>query len=402
MSQKPHILCRLARLYEASYAGRTGKGERDLILDYEKFLAETGCRDGDSRLIAERDLADAASAGVLTLVYHNRDPRLIQQIRFSQAEEEALFAHIGEPSPTAKREQVAEMFGRASHVEVGLEWRTGWRSLCENLQDAARSGDSVQPFSRDDIGLNSELLALIPKILTWKGESLIRFASCVLCGNSKRLQSLEGRIGQILSTITQGKMRSLEDIGIVANPHFALFHGPIRLLLGEDWVDFGQLSGPFRIAEVDIRNAERIAVGAQRCLTVENETTFHELAKLRSGELLIQTSFASSATLALLDRLPHDLQCWHFGDSDPEGFDILRDLRQRSNRPFRSFQMHFRQLTAAPALTAEQRATLKRLISSPTMVGEREEMERMLAESNVGLCEQEQLGKPSLAYWPFY
>jgi hypothetical protein len=72
MNQKAHILCRLARLYEDSYAGRTGKGERDLIMDYERFLAESGCRDGDSRLIAERDLADAASAGLLTLVHHNR------------------------------------------------------------------------------------------------------------------------------------------------------------------------------------------------------------------------------------------------------------------------------------------------------------------------------------------
>jgi hypothetical protein len=402
MSQKPHILCRLARLYEASYAGRTGKGERDLMLDYEKFLAETGCRDGDSRLIAERDLADAASAGVLTLVYHNRDPRLIQQIRFSQAEEEALFAHIGEPSPTAKREQVAEMFGRASQVEVGLEWRTGWRSLCENLQDAARSGDSVQPFSRDDIGLNSELLALIPKILTWKGESLIRFASCVLCGNSKRLQSLEGRIGQILNTVTEGKIRTLEDIGIVANPHFALLHGPLRLLLGKDWLDFGRLSGPFRISEADIRSAERIAVDAKRCLTVENETTFHELAKIRSGELLIQTSFPSSATLALLDRLPRDIECWHFGDSDPEGFDILRDLRERTGRPFQALQMCFRQSEAAPALTGEQRTKLQRLICSPTLVAEREQMERILAASSIGLFEQEQLGKPQFPHWPFY
>jgi hypothetical protein len=103
MNQKAQILCRLAQLYEDSYAGRTGKGARDLILDYEKFLAEAGCRDGDLRLIAERDLADAASAGVLTLVYHNRDPRLVQQIRFSQGQEEALFSHIEEPSPTAKR-----------------------------------------------------------------------------------------------------------------------------------------------------------------------------------------------------------------------------------------------------------------------------------------------------------
>jgi len=33
--------------------------------------------------------------------------------------------------------------------------------------------------------------------------------------------------------------------------------------------------------------ASRIETAACRCLTVENETSFHELAKLRSSELLI-------------------------------------------------------------------------------------------------------------------
>lgn len=402
MNSKAHILCKLARSYEESYAGRTGKGARDLILDYEKFLTENDCRDGESRVIAERDLADAASAGLLTLVAHNRDPRLIQQIRFSQAKEEALFAQIGEPSPTVKREQLAELFSRASHIEVVAEWRATWISLCTTLQNAARRGDSVQPFSRDDLTFNSELLSLIPRILAWKGESLIRFASCVLCGNSKRLELLEGRIVQLLNTITEGRIQTLEDVGIVANPHFALLHGPVRLLLEKKWVDFGRLVGPYRISELDIRNAENVEVNAQRFLTVENETTFHELAKLRSGELLIQTSFASSATLALLERLPMDMECWHFGDSDPEGFDILRDLRERSGRPFQSLQMCFRPADAVPALTAQQRAKLERLISSPIMVAEREEMKRMLTASNIGLFEQEQLGKPRYPHWPFY
>ena len=56
---------------------------------------------------------------------------------------------------------------------------------------------------------------------------------------------------------------------------------------------------------------------ARRCLTVENETSFHELAKLRSRELLIRTSYSGSATLALLSKLPNAMEFWHFGDSDP-------------------------------------------------------------------------------------
>jgi hypothetical protein len=89
---------------------------------------------------------------------------------------------------------------------------------------------------------------------------------------------------------------------------------------------------------------------------VENETSFHELAKLESGELLVCTSYPGSATLALLKKLPSALEFWHFGDSDPEGFDILRDLRERSYRPFRALHMKWRDAASCEPLDAEDSA----------------------------------------------
>jgi hypothetical protein len=78
---------------------------------------------------------------------------------------------------------------------------------------------------------------------------------------------------------------------------------------------------------------------ARRCLTVENETSFHELAKLHSGVLLIQTSYPGSGALALPRRLSPVQEFWHFGDSDEAGFDIPRVLIEKSGREFRSFHM---------------------------------------------------------------
>jgi hypothetical protein len=37
--------------------------------------------------------------------------------------------------------------------------------------------------------------------------------------------------------------------------------------------------------------------------------------------------YANSATVEFLRNLPENIELWHFGDSDPKGFDILRDLR---------------------------------------------------------------------------
>jgi hypothetical protein len=357
-----HILRELARRYERTQAGRTGSGERDLLLSYEQFLSEAGCCEGESRAAAERVLADAAHEGVLALETHRRDPRLVERIRFSSAKEEVLFARLGETSPTARRNRLAKQFTEAVHLEVPPEFRQSWTEYFGRLPAAASRGEPVAPFHRDDFTANAELLTLIPKLLEWRGESLRRFASCVLCGESKRLEALAGRLSQILAGVTAGRIQTLEELGIIENPRFALVHGPLRFRLDGQWLDLGSLRGPFRLAQIDIERAEEITTTARRCLTVENETSFHELAKLNSGELLIQTSYPGAGTLALLKRLPAALEFWHFGDSDEAGFDILRVLREKSAREFKPLHM-------TPGRTP---------------------------------FEQESLGRPPSSKWPYY
>jgi hypothetical protein len=122
----------------------------------------------------------------------------------------------------------------------------------------------------------------------------------VLCGNSKILEALagkdrdgefrdklRGKLGKLLEDITGGQIHVLDDLGILPNPRFALVHGPVKLKLEGEWLDLGRLQGAFRLSERDIVRAQDLLTNARRCLTVENETSFHELAKLQSGELLV-------------------------------------------------------------------------------------------------------------------
>ncbi len=401
MKDRLHILRELSRQYERTKTGRTGVGVRDLLLDYEQFLRGAGCADGEARHLAERELKDAARGQVLTLVSHRHDPKLIQQVRFRRDQEKALFARLDEASPTERRAALARQFSDAATVAVPEQWQQPWEEFCARYADAARCGRSVAPFERSEPELNAELLRLIPKLLAWKGESLIRFASCVLCGDSKRLEGLSSRLKQILIRLTYGKLKSLDDLGISINPRFVLVHGPLRLHIREQTFDLGMLAGPCRLSELDVTRAEVITTSARRCLTVENETTFHELAKLQCGELIVQTSFPGSGTLALLGRLPKAMEFWHFGDTDPEGYEILRDLRERTGRTFRALHMRFRPLRGSPSLSPDERRKIERLLKSATMRTERSELEAMQAVGRLGHFEQESLGTPSPA-WPFY
>ena len=370
------ILEALANRYTRSIAGRSGEAGRDLWLDIEELLRDANSVEGDSRAVAEQQLRDAEQAGILKLEpLHKRDRASLHQVRFSPACEARLFDFLGRRSPTSARAALAQQFAHASARELPERWRDGWTAWCERMRVAALAGKSVEPLDRQPTKVNEELLALLPRLLGWEGESLVRFASCVLCGDSKTLESLaardrdgefrdklRGKLGRLVEEITGGQIRSLDELGIVPNPRFGLIHGPMKLQLEGEWLDLGRLKGAFRLAEEDIRRAESVVTSARRCLTVENETSFHELAKLRSGELLVQTSFPGSGTLSLLSRLPDTMEFWHFGDCDEAGFEILRVLREKSGRDFRTLHMQ------------------------PGRVP----------------FEQESLGRPTRRTWPFY
>jgi hypothetical protein len=376
MKARSAILEALARHYQQTQAGRTGQGSRDVLVDVEKLLRIANADEGEARALAEQQLREADQLGLLKIEpIHKRDRSSLGQIRINPANENDLFEYLGQPSPCSLREALAEQFATAGSLEAPAKWRDAWARWCEKMRQAALGGESVDPFDREASCSNATLLALLPRLLAWQGESLVRFASCVLCGHSKALEGLaakentgefrdklRGKIGRLLEDITCGEVRTLDDLGILPNPRFALIHGPLKLRLDGEWLDLGRLHGAFRLAKTDIERAESISTTARRCLTVENETSFHELAKLQSGELLIQTSFPTSGTLALLKRLPAELEFWHFGDTDDPGFEILRVLRETSGRDFQPLHM---QKTQIP-------------------------------------CEQESLGRPKRASWPFY
>lgn len=352
MTSHSQVLKAVAQLFARSQAGRKGRGLLDFQPELKAVLRAADSEDGEAREQALKDLSEAEAAGLLQLERHRRDPDIILKVRVPLANEAALFARVSESSPTHRRQAVANQFEQAAGFDLPDEWCVAWKVFCERMARAALSGEDVAPFDRDDLPGNAELLALLPKLLAWRGESLVRFASCVLCGNSKRLEDLagtekevelrgklRGKLGRLLENITGGKIRSLDDLGIMPNPRFVLLSGPLRLRLDGGWLDLERLHGSFRLAQEDIEQAEEITTTARRCLTVENETSFHELAKLHSGELLVQTSYPGSGTLALLHRLPAALEFWHFGDSDDAGFDILRDLRDKSGRDFQPLHM---------------------------------------------------------------
>jgi len=388
----PIVLQALADLYRKSAAGGHG-GVRDFICDHEQLLRHANCHDGDEREKAEDDLkrAELESGRLLSLDRAARSG-LYQRVRLSKDGGETwLFQKLGENAPREQRSELAAFFKAMGGLPMPENWRTKWRAWCESLERKALSQGGVQPFRRDDPAGNDEFLKTLLGVIYWQDESLIRFASSVICGDSKRLENLEGRLVAALQAIRGDDACSLEDFGILRKPRTLAFHGSLVLKFGSERVNFGLLPGPCSISEINLNQADAVATDATLCLTIENEEVFLELAKRNQGWLLVHTSFPGSAVRRLFGMLPEDLDCLHFGDSDPAGFDILRDLREKTGRPFRPVCMNFRTGPAAPPLTSEERKTIERLLATPLMEDVYAELRAMLNARSKGVFEQESL-----------
>lgn len=383
----PPVLLALAGLYRKSASG----GLRDYTFGYEELLRLANCHDGDERERAEDDLkrAELTSSGLLSL---DRAPRsgIPTRVRLAKTGGETwLFDQIGSDSPSKRREEQVGFFSEMAQQPVPETWRGDWRAWCLTLIENAASNRTIQPFKRDDPEGNSDFLEALLGVIQWRGESLIRFASSVICGDSKKLETLEPRLLFALQSIRRGSVITFEDLGILTKPRTLMFHGPLVLELGPALVDFTPLPGPTRISEVNLIHADGISTAAPLCLTIENEEVFLELAKRNPGWLLVQTSFPGSAARRLFHRLGPDMACWHFGDSDPSGFDILRDLREKTGRHFQPVCMEYRPEASAAPLTADERKTIIRLLAAPLLEDVHPMLESMLEAGSKGIFEQE-------------
>jgi hypothetical protein len=389
------LLDSLAESFRASAAG-SGSATRDFLIDYEKLLKLSRADDGDAREVAEAFLreCEVESKGILQ-VERDRVTRRGLRVRLRKdGGEEWLFARLDRTSPSALRASTARFFEEAAHREVPADWQSSWESWFHFLAGQALSGASVAPFRHEDPAGNALLLKALDGVLRWNTPTTIRYASSALLGDSKLLQSLEAPLATALEAITGDA--SLEARKILPKPRQVAVHGPLVLSFPGRTVNLKGLPAPVWLSDVNITMASALNTEARFCLTVENEDVFFELAKSCPEVLLVQTSYPGAGTRRLLRALPSDLPFFHFGDTDPAGFDILRDLREKTGRSITPLLMDFRPAEGAPVLTLDEIALCQRLLENPLLRDVVSPLQAMLHAGTKGDFEQESIPLPTV------
>jgi hypothetical protein len=391
------------RQWRKARAGSVTAALRPFRRDWETLLDQAGIHSAEDREAAQREAEKCAKLKLIPVKYR---PRFIDKIELPLASEawlHDLFHSVpGETLQRRSLDLVRQMTQRSHPL-----WPELWNTLGERLESAFAEGRSAGPFAWKEPDQLETLLAILFELTArpWRPGTLIRDASTALGRDSKSLESLERPLTRALEFLF-GEETPLEALGIQTRNSVLHFSGPLELHFEDGpsyQTDLLRFESTLPVAEIE--RAVRITTNAQRLLTVENsKTTFLQLARADQSRstLLVATSFPTQAVRRLLEKLPPELPHFHFGDTDPSGWDILRRLREIHPRPVRPFQMAWRTKEDAPSLTPRDQQILTRLLVDPMMADCREPLEAMREAGTKGDYEQESLGPPQLEGWSFF
>lgn len=369
--------------------------------DWDQLLEDAGITSAEDQQAA---LREAQRIPQLRLVPRKRNPRYIDKIIVPLDSEAWLHEQFGTQPGAASRQQALDVV-RAWSAKTHPLMPEMWAALCERLEVAFTIPRVLEPFRWLEPARVDELLSLLFQITgrEWPTGTLIRDASSQLGHGSKHLEEQQSFIERALEALF-GRETPLEAIGIQTSHSTLHYCGPLVLHFADHSKPL-DLRYESTLSVAELEGASHITTTAQRLLTVENrKTTFPQLARADAQRttLIVATSFPTQAVRLLMEKLPPDLPRYHFGDTDPSGWDILRRLREIAHVPVQSIQMHWRPSAHATPLTQRDHQILGRLLADPHMADCHAELQAMQTSGTKGDFEQESLGTPNLTAWPFY
>lgn len=330
----------------------------------------------------------------------------------------------------------------ASNIAMLKECQNAYDTpVCRNfisyLLKRLQANQSVKEFVElSDMGKTRQLLRGVFEIERNKRQCYLREFSIEVFHDSKALQNMSGRLGKVFRRFgedfgengldvrdTDEKIFSKKDpgekdfsekdfdekdfaekdfveilaeYGIYHTPNYVHLKGQLSFRIYETEFDLANLKQGIGISGEDlsaIRFCEMSAI--KRVITIENLTTFFRWEEPESLIIYLggyHNAVRRALLKAVYEALP-DAEYYHFGDIDAGGFEIYRDLCQKTGIPFEMYRMNLDTLKAyqeyGRELTENDRIRLRKILERNA--GETEEIcevIRYMLEWNVKL-EQE-------------
>lgn len=250
---------------------------------------------------------------------------------------------------TEKRKRERKMYSEYLGIDQIID------AYCKNEMDRLNDYKNAKyPF---DVANN--ILKLLKYIIKNNTDIMERELSVAVLGDTKLFEkSYRSRICSIieeygcldvdLSTLDKKERERviLEEYQVYSNPSYIYFKGDVELFYYDGTSIVVKPDNPIAILSNVINRVEKIKVYSKQIVTVENLTSYNRINDIESTFIYLSGyhNTAKQRFLMEIAKTNRDVSWFHFGDIDPDGYFILRNLKKKTGITFVPLYMDVDQL----------------------------------------------------------
>lgn len=218
----------------------------------------------------------------------------------------------------------------------------------EYLLECLRQNKSVKEFIElEDFADTKKLLESIQAIESNTKQLYTREFSIAAYHDTKTFQKMQGRIKHVFCSFKEGcegieLSEILAEYNIYHNPNFVYIKGRSTIGIGNEKIELSALKQGIGISGEDINQISLLDVNnIKKVITIENLTTYYRWQEENSLIIYLggyHNSIRRNLLKNVYDRIPN-AKYYHFGDIDAGGFEIHRDLCDKTGIPFEMLYM---------------------------------------------------------------
>lgn len=341
----------LLDVYENSvtYKGQNIKNQSFAIKPEKIFYEYNGdYTDQDEVNQFNREMQSLMEFEFVILDYERGIP-VISKIKLNTNSINEIYSVLKREDITVKRNREIKMYTQYMGVHDIMD------AFCKSQVE--RLNDYKDAKYTSDIAIN--ILKLLKYVLGNNSDIMERELSVAVLGDTKLFEkSYKSRICSIIEEYGELKLdlsvldkkekekAILEEYQVFSNPSYIFFKGNVDI----HYVDGNSISvtpdNPIAILSEAIARIEMIKVNSNRIVTVENLTSYNRINDNKSTFIYL-SGYHNTAKQRFLKKIAENnsgVSWFHFGDIDPDGYYILKNLVEKTGIAFVPLYMDVQQL----------------------------------------------------------
>lgn len=341
----------LLDVYENSvtYKGQNIKNQSFAIKPEKIFYEYNGdYTDQDEVNQFNREMQSLMEFEFVILDYERGIP-VISKIKLNTNSINEIYSVLKREDITVKRNREIKMYTQYMGVHDIMD------AFCKSQIE--RLNDYKDAKYTSDIAIN--ILKLLKYVLGNNSDIMERELSVAVLGDTKLFEkSYKSRICSIIEeygeleldlSVLEKKEKEkaiLEEYQVFSNPSYIFFKGNVDI----HYVDGNSISvtpdNPIAILSEAIARIEMIKVNSNRIVTVENLTSYNRINDNKSTFIYL-SGYHNTAKQRFLKKIAENnsgVSWFHFGDIDPDGYYILKNLVEKTGIAFVPLYMDVQQL----------------------------------------------------------